>query len=114
MKCLRCGFEVLTESGNSEIIVKCPKCGWTAVTTYMSEIEDDLTKYSIFIEQGNSTDRELIKLVSELSGMNFLEARNILLKGGRMVVEYAVAIKEITTKLDMVGIEYHIDPIFPY
>ena len=42
MKCLRCGSEVLSETGNAEIIMKYPKCGWAAVTTYMSEIEEDI------------------------------------------------------------------------
>ena len=114
MKCLRCGLEAEVKSGDSEIIMKCPKCGWAAVTTYMPEIEDDLTKYGIIIEQGNTVDVELIKLVSRISGMNVLEARKLLRNGGLMVKDCAIIIKEIITELDMAAIEYRIDPPFPY
>ena len=37
------------KAGSSEIIMECPECGWKAVTTCMSEKEDDLTRYSITI-----------------------------------------------------------------
>ena len=47
MKCLKCGSEAVVKAGSSEIIMECPECGWKAVTTCMSEIEDDLTRYSI-------------------------------------------------------------------
>lgn len=114
MKCLRCGSEVLSETGNSEIIMKCPKCGWAAATTYMSEIEVDMTHYSIVVEQGNSAEKEVIRLISGLSGMNFLETRNLLTNGGTMIVDYATVIKKIATDLDMVGVRYHIEPEFPY
>ncbi len=114
MKCIKCGSETQVNSGNSEIIIKCPNCGWSAVTTYMSEIEDDLTSYSIIIEPGNSTEIEMIKLVAEKSGMNVLQARNLLLNGGLMISETAVVIKEISAELDLAGIDYRINPSFPY
>lgn len=114
MKCLRCGSETVEKTGGAEIIMECPECGWKAVTTCMSEIEDDLTRYSITIEKGNLVDKELIKLVSGISGKNTLEARKLLMEGGLMVREYAIVIKKIIAELDMAGIEYQIDPQFPY
>lgn len=114
MRCPRCKMETVTESEKSEIIIKCPTCGWFAVTTYMSEIDDDIKKYSIIIAPNNSIDKDLIKLVSEISGMNVLESRNLLINGGVMIKEYAVKIKEIAIMLDIAGIIYHIDPEFPY
>lgn len=51
MKCLECGFELKSSSESSdtvtEIVYQCPNCGWTAVTTTMSEIADDLTRYGL-------------------------------------------------------------------
>ena len=46
--------------------------------------------------------------------MNVLEARKLLRNGGLMVKDCAIIIKEIITELDMAGIEYRIDPPFPY
>lgn len=44
-------METVTESEKSEIIIKCPTCGWFAVTTYMSEIDDDIKNIALLLLQ---------------------------------------------------------------
>ena len=118
MKCLECGFDLKSESNSSdtitEIVIRCPNCGWTAVTTTMFDIVDDLTKYTIVIDSGNDAEKETMKKISKLSGHNILESKKILTDGGVMLSDYAIDIVDIIPQLDLMGIKYHIDPKFPY
>jgi len=118
MKCQECGFELISESNLSgfitEIVMKCPNCGWTAVTTEIADIADDLTKYNIIIDSGNIAEIEKMRMISKVSGHNILESKKILTDGGIMLSEFAVNIIDIIPQLDIMNIRYHIEPEFPY
>jgi DNA-directed RNA polymerase subunit RPC12/RpoP len=76
--CPECGVptEVLEEGRTSGM--RCPNCGWSVVTTNFLPIEQDATIYEISINFGNYCDQRQIKLISQLTGCNFLQARKIL------------------------------------
>jgi len=118
MKCRECGFELIGESNISgfitEIVMKCPNCGWTAVTTEMADIIDDLTKYNIVIDSGNIAEKETVRMISKVSGRNILESKRIITDGGILLSEYAINIIELIPQLDDMNIGYHIEPEFPY
>lgn len=118
MKCLKCGYEINSESTSSgyvtEIVIRCPNCGWTLVTTEMADIVDDITKYSIVVDSGNIVKKETIRNVSKVSGHNILETKKILTDGGIMLSEHAINIINILPQLDVMNIKYHIEPEFPY
>lgn len=118
MKCQECGFELISETNISgfvtEIVMKCPNCGWLAVTAEMADIVDDLTKYNIVIDSGNIVEKESMRTISKVSGHNILESKKILTDGGIMISEYAINIIDIIPQLDIAKIKYHIEPEFPY
>ena len=114
MKCLECGCEMINETREQEILLRCPNCGLRAVTTCMPPILDDPKKYSIIIEPGNELQTDKLKLISKLSGKNILKSREILMEGGILITDLAPAVKEISEKLNSMGVVYRIDPDFPY
>lgn len=114
MKCIECGHELSSTTNKSETIIKCENCGWTAVTTNMDEIFDDLTKYSIIISNNNVVDKEILIEFSKISGQNIICSKKILNEGGIMMSDIATEIKKIIEKLEIMGIEFSIEPPFPY
>lgn len=114
MKCSKCGCELINVMKDQEILLRCPNCGLRAVTTCMPPILDDLKKYSIIIESGNELQADILRLFSKLSGKNILESRKLLIEGGIMITDLAVVVKEISEKLNLMGVVYRFDPDFPY
>lgn len=118
MKCIKCGYKTNSESISAgyvtEIVVKCPNCGWTVVTTEMMDIVNDLTKYNIVIDLGNAVEKENMRMISKVSGYNILESKKLLTDGGIMLSEFAINIIDIIPQLDITNIKYHIEPEFPY
>ena len=56
----------------------CKQCGWHFVTTYISAVQLDETNYEVHACGGDYRNESHIKAVSELSGRNFLGARQLL------------------------------------
>ena len=97
IKCPNCGNEVKVIFNGREIINKCLKCDYEVVTTYNSQI-----------------DLDNIKLISKLTGDNFIQSKKYLESGYSFKKEYAEGILEKKKIFDEYKIKYQIVPKFPY
>lgn len=57
----------------------CPRCGWGCVTSHFDSIATDDIDYSIFIKPDNSATASNIKLIADIAGVNFLQAKKLLI-----------------------------------
>ena len=112
--CEKCGEEMIPIDDKRSVGMTCPKCGWGWVTSYFEPYETDMTQYSIVI-QGNEATRAAIKVVSDIAGVNFLQA-NKLLKQPEAVVFEGRAAEVLEKKKVLIEnkISFKITPDFPY
>ncbi len=111
--CERCAT-LLEEKkeGRSQGMI-CPVCGWSVMTTVIPEIERDTKLYDIYISKNDYRDKLKIKALSEISGLNFLRSREIMINGGKIISqEKATNIVCIKNKLMSVNIKFSIFPEF--
>ena len=114
IKCLKCGNEVIVINNGREIINKCTSCDYEVVSTYNSPMDLDSTKYVISILGENEISLENIKLISKLTGFNYVKSKIYLQNGYSFEKEYAEKILEKKKEFDKYGIKYQIIPKFPY
>lgn len=93
----------------------CPVCGWGIVTTYFDDISLDITEYSIYIKSIGNIDKERIKVVSKIAGVNYIAAKQILEKGNICILKAnAEDILKAIYKLKSVNIPFEVTPEFNY
>ncbi len=85
------------------------------MATHIPAIESDPTIFKIFLDAGDFKNKEQIKILSTAANINFLEARKLLKKSNVEIFSgSATKVKEVSKKLKHVGIDFYIDPVFPY
>lgn len=114
IKCPKCGKELIVMNNGREIINKCTSCDYEVVTTYNSPMDLDSTKYVISILSENEISLENIKLISKLTGFNYVQSKNYLQNGYSFEKEYAETVLEKKKEFDKYGIKYQIISKFPY
>ena len=92
---------------------KCKKCDNEFVTTYIEPIDLDVTEYEISILKAEKA-KENFKIISKITGENYLKVKQILESCGLIYKGQARKIKEITETLDKANIGYKISPQFIY
>ena len=93
----------------------CPKCGWNIITTKIDEIFDDMTEYSIYINDGNKVNIENMKLISKIAGVNFIIAKQMLTNSDTCLLKAkAPRIKEVIEVLKQNQIYFEVMPRFKY
>jgi DNA-directed RNA polymerase subunit RPC12/RpoP len=80
--CPKCGSEMINIIEERTIGTRCPQCGWSVVTTYTHPIDQDVGRYEIEIKKMDHPSENQIKVISNLSGINFLRARKKIKEGG--------------------------------
>ena len=100
---------------NKPIGMKCPKCGWGWVTSYIEPKLKDVTVYSIFLEQGNELGVESIKAVSKVANCNFIQAKEMIIRAPQQMAEgRAVDIERYVKLLNKASVKYYIEPGWTY
>ena len=115
MICNKCKGKMNWYIENSIQIWKCPSCGCDIVTTYISDIDSDETEYSLYKKTVTEIDIEKIKLVAKIANVNSIIAKQMIEKNEVCILkEKATEIKKAIGKLQELGIEYKVNPIFNY
>lgn len=114
LACEVCGGRLEVFNEGSAQGLKCVNCEWSLVTTQIPEIRVDEQEYDVRCD-GDFKSVAHIKAVAEVSGLNFLEAREAL-KGGHFVVFSGQAVDVLRVKeiLGSVGVWYSIEPDFKW
>lgn len=113
--CPECGS--ITEKFNEGLTtgIKCTECSWSVATTYIPPIEKDHTLYELKIQNGDHKNKNQIKIISKISGVNFLEARNLLKQENPTIFKgNAIEIKKIKSILEKENITTNIQPNFTW
>ena len=115
MLCERCRTSMIYFCKNSVHGWACKNCGWEVITTYIDQMHQDRTEYCIYIKRMKIIDKDKIKLVAEISGVNYIMARKMLWEG-EFCVQKAKAkdIKSIIDKLKNADIPFEVVPEFYY
>lgn len=115
MVCEKCKNQMVHQCENSVQGWSCPICGWSILTTYIDEIYQDTTEYSVFIKNETCIDIEKIRLVSKIAGVNFIAAKQMLAKGDVCILKAtAVEIKKVINELQIAQIPFEVTPSFRY
>lgn len=115
MICENCSANMISVKNETVQGWECPKCGWNVLTTNIDAIYKDVVEYCIFTERTEKIDKEQIKVISKISGVNFIEAKKILDKNSYCLFEgKAQEIKSIIEQLDNANIKYTITPNYNY
>ena len=95
--------------------MECPECGWGWATTYIEPKYEDDTSYKIILEQGNTADRENLKVVSKIKGCNFIAAKAIIDGPASVIAEDgAPKVEKYIEMLSQTSLAYHVEPDWPY
>lgn len=114
MICEKCGHEMIYNLAGNSCSWSCPQCGWGLATSYFAPIEMDQTEYSILVQNVASPSVSMIKCVARILACNSMTARTLLQNGSCTVSGKATLIKNYISALDSAGLQYHIEPRFPY
>lgn len=123
--CKQCGEKMVALNKEHTIGMNCPKCGWGFVTSHFNTIETDDTDYSIFIQPKNLASVSNIKLLSDIAGINFLQAKKLIdSKDSQLIYRSenlsacteskAQQVLLVAKKLKKAGIVFFITPDFPF
>ena len=93
----------------------CDNCGDAVATTYFEPYEIDSTIYHILLSSPFKADIDTLKLISKLSGCNYIEARKMIQNAPIEIFSgQATEVLRIQDALGKAGIKYRITPEFPY
>ncbi|GAA6152202.1 hypothetical protein [Pseudoteredinibacter isoporae] len=113
--CEECGADTEYRVEGSTEGFFCTQCDWALVTTRISEIAQDITKYKMYLLFADSKNKEQLKAVSEIANVNFLQAKKMFQEDRALIVEdEALSIDNARKLFDTLSIRYEIEPNFPY
>jgi hypothetical protein len=114
-KCEKCGADTEYRVEGSTEGFFCLQCDWALVTTRISEIAQDITKYKMYLLSADPNNKEQIKLLSEVANVNFLQSRKMAQEKRPLIIQdEALLIDKARKIFDKVSIRYEIEPKFPY
>lgn len=113
-KCPQCGEIMKITVDGSALNYECQKCGFGIATTLAEGICWDANDYSIFLLENTNVTTNKIKVVSKLSGLNYLKSKELLLNGGFLTKNSAVETKRRVDILKESEINFTISPKFDY
>ncbi len=115
MLCEKCKTNMIYIRENSVQGWLCPVCGWEILTTYIDKMLQDMTEYSVCIKNTANIDKDKIKVISQIAGVNYIAAKQILEKEGTCILKAkAIDIKKAICKLENVNIPFEVTPEFGY
>ena len=74
--CENCGAEMRFKQDGHSISWICDNCGEAVASTCFEPYEMDLTVYHILLSSPFKANTNMLKLVSEIAGCNYIEAKS--------------------------------------
>lgn len=111
MLCEKCKTQMIYVRENSVQGWTCPVCGWEILTTFIDQIHQDMTEYSICTKRITNIDQDKIKVISKISGVNYIVAKQMLEKEGICILKAkAIDIQKAICELENVNIPFEVTP----
>ena len=116
MKCNNCGTKMINKSKGPYIHFVCPSCG-NAITSY-DYTRDDPIKFDEAVYGVKLTDKVIsaktLKLVSKISGLNYLQCKKNIENGDIAFSGKAIDIIEYLKTLKDNNVAFEMSPNFIY
>lgn len=113
--CPKCGSVMLPIDADAPVGMICPSCNWGWATTCSSQMREDKTAYVIRVVSCVNPSKAAMKLLSVISGKNYLYVHKQLQTGEWDIFSgHAQEVKEYADRLASLNIPYTISPNFPY
>lgn len=109
--CEKCGTQMVPLQEYGSIGMTCPNCGWGWVTTDSERLFDS-RKYTITILESGKTNLAAIRAVSKACGCNFMEARDLLVKGCVIPECSSSEARRIIESLNQGNVSFESEPAF--
>ena len=95
-------------------MVYCLKCEQIEyVSTHFDSIIDDDKEYIIFISPKNKILKNKLRIITKLTGLNYIDGKNLLTNGGEIFRGRALDAKDFYIKLKVNEINFDISPDYP-
>jgi hypothetical protein len=115
MNCESCGGEVEFRQHGHIQGYYCKNCDWSVVATSIPAIELDETTYKLSVLDADFHNEEQVRVVSQMSGLNFIGSRSLLQQPEPVVFEgKAPQTLAARNQLLKVGLQSKISPSFVY
>ncbi len=115
MNCPECNAATISRIEGSSLVIECPDCGWSVVTSYIDPMYEDQTVYSVRVGINETPGKEALKAVSHIAGGNFISAKHILETPGSELIEgKAPVVKSCLEELAGAGVNFVVTPEFPF
>ena len=113
--CPKCGSVMMPIDIKMPVGMICPSCNWSWATSYSSPMDEDTTVYVIRVVPCTNLSKAAMKLLSDISGKNFLYVHKQLQAGEwDLTSGHAWEVKEYADRLALLNIPYTISPDFKY
>ncbi|WP_372050472.1 hypothetical protein PJ900_00580 (plasmid) [Tistrella mobilis] len=117
--CQRCGRLMIPHHDATTRGLICPTCGWSVVSTALSAVLTDDRPWRLFAAGFPTTDRDRLKALAEVRGINLVEAAKLVRAMGPApdtpVFEgRASELVQHMARLREAGITVATDPGFPH
>lgn len=114
--CPDCGGQIEIRVEGSTGGQYCMRCDWAVVTTHLPQIVYDANSYKLEIAGGDHRSEVHLRTVAQLLGVNWLEARKLLLEQVpfEILTDSATNVAKARDTLEDVGLRYTISPPFPW
>ena len=113
--CDKCGREMNYKIESSTQGWFCDYCGWNIVTSFIKPIDEDTETYCIFICNDNEKSIRKIKCIAQISGENYVKAKELLNSDGSLLCKGdAKSVKQTIQMLVQNKIRFTVEPEFPY
>ena len=113
-KCPKCGntMRLIHEPGCVAWV--CTRCDYSEATTETDDLHNDETIYSVILLDNDPTNLNIVKALSKFTGLNFLQAKDLVQNPKEIAHGFAYEILEKKKYLDDNKIHYYITPDFNY
>ena len=113
-KCPKCGntMKVVHEPGSVAWV--CTHCDYSEATTESDALHNDETIFFVVLLYNDSTNLDVVKALSKFTGLNFIQAKDLINNPKEIARGFAYEILEKKKYLDDNGIHYFITPDFKY
>ena len=115
MICEKCKSKMVYACEDSVEGWLCHNCGFEILTSHIDNMAQDMKEYSVYIMHTDNIDKDKIKLVSQIAGVNFIDARRMLLSSNSCILKAkAIEVKRVANQLRKAGIPFKVIPQFNY
>ena len=113
-KCPECGCKAIITWCPPAYNIQCTKCNYAIATSIFHPIDLDEALYTIHLKDSKIITKDKLKLLSKITGKNYIECNNLLSCGGNVLSGKASDINDAIDEMISMKMELTISPEWKY